>query len=281
MAQFSRTWWGQRFIEALERFTDEGRLARGRTYAHGGRILDYHLEKGTVTARVRGSINPYFGVYKEPIYKTSITLKAIPAASWSKVIGQIATRADLVTKLLMNEMPDTIEEAFSSLNLHLLPHNERDFTTTCSCPDYSNPCKHIAGVYYLLASDLDRDPFVMFELRGLSRGDLYAELVQTPLGQVLASALVEEEKLPVEQPVEAYFTRPLREAVPSSASHKAFWSGARRLPALPAPTASSNVPALLIKKQGDYPPFWHEDRSFLGVMEELYERVRTKSKQMK
>src|SRR5205807_2591691 len=119
--------------------------------------------------------------------------KAIPAASWSKVIGQIARRADLVTRLLMNEMPDSIEEAFTSLNLHLLPYSERDFTTTCSCPDYSNPCKHIAGVYYLLASDLDLDPFVMFELRGLSRSDLYAELVQTELGQILASALVEEE----------------------------------------------------------------------------------------
>ena len=39
--------------------------------------------------------------------------------------------------------------------------------------------------------------------------------------------------------------------------------------------------ALLIKKQGDYPPFWHKDLSFIGVMEELYERVRTKNKQMK
>jgi uncharacterized Zn finger protein len=162
MPQFSRTWWGQRFIEALEQFTDPARLGRGRSYASGGRILDYKLANGTVTAKVRGSINPYFGVYKEPIYQTSITIKAITPANWTKVIRQIASRADLVTKLLMNEMPDTIEDAFSELDLHLLPHSEHDFKTTCSCPDYANPCKHIAGVYYLLASDLDQDPFVMF-----------------------------------------------------------------------------------------------------------------------
>jgi uncharacterized Zn finger protein len=281
MAQFSRTWWGQRFIEALEQFTDTGRLGRGRSYAHNGRILDYKLDNGTVTAKVRGSINPYFGVYKEPIYKTSITIKAISAANWTKVIQQIGSRADLVTKLLLNEMPDTIEDAFSSLDLHLLPHSERDFTTKCSCPDYANPCKHIAGVYYLLASDLDRDPFVMFELRGLSRADLYAELVQSPLGQILASALTaEEEDLPVE-PVEAYYTRPTREAVADTSNYKAFWTGAKRLPAPTQSATQSNVPALLIKKQGAYPPFWHEDRSFIDVMEELYERVRTKNKQMK
>src|SRR5271165_3978017 len=123
MAQSSRTWWGQRFIAALEQFTDPARLGRGRTYAHGGRILDYTLSHGTVTARVRGSINPYFGVYKEPIYETSITIKAISTVDWVEVIGQIASQADLVTKLLMNEMPDTIEDAFSQLRLHLLPHS--------------------------------------------------------------------------------------------------------------------------------------------------------------
>ena len=278
MTQFSRTWWGQRFIEALEQFTDTARLGRGRSYARGGRILDYKIANGTVTARVRGSINPYFGVYKEPIYKTSITIKAISTSDWTKVIRQIASRADLVTKLLMNEMPNTIEEAFTVLDLHLLPHSQRDFVTTCSCPDYANPCKHIAGVYYLLASSLDNDPFVMFELRGLSRDQLRAELERSPLGQILASTL-EPKDIPVE-PVESYYTRPIREPA-AVTSHKEFWTGAKRLPAPQVAPSQVSVPALLIKKQGDYPPFWHKDVSFISVMEELYERVRTKSKQMK
>lgn len=279
MVQFSRTWWGQRFLEALERFTDTARLGRGRSYARNGRILDYKLADGTVTAKVRGSVNPYFGVYTEPIYRTSITIKAISSADWSKVIRQISSRADLVTRLLLNEMPDTIEEVFSALNLHLLPYSEQDFKTSCSCPDYANPCKHIAGVYYLLASDLDRDPFVMFELRGLSRDALRAELERSHLGQILSSALAAEEEVPIE-PVESYYTRPSREPATGMASHKAFWTGPKRLPASAASGAQSSVPALLIKKQGDYPPFWPKDISFIGVMEELYERIRTKSKQI-
>jgi uncharacterized Zn finger protein len=279
MAQFSRTWWGQRFIEALERFTDTGRLGRGRSYASNGRILDYKLTDGTVTAKVRGSINPYFGVYKEPIYKTTITLKAISATEWTRVIRRIAERADLITRLLLSEMPDTIEEVFAAEKLHLLPHSESDFETDCSCPDYSNPCKHIAGVYYLLASDLDRDPFVMFELRGLSRADLHAELVQSSLGQVLASALTPEE-VDVE-PANSYYTRPLRSAEREASSYKEFWTGAKRLPVPLAPASQTSVPALLIKKQGAYPAFWHEDVSFIAVMEEVYERVRTKNRQMR
>jgi len=61
MAQFSRTWWGKRFIEALEEFTDSARLGRGRSYASGGKILDKSINKITATVK---SINPYFGFTK-------------------------------------------------------------------------------------------------------------------------------------------------------------------------------------------------------------------------
>jgi uncharacterized Zn finger protein len=64
-------------------------------------------------------------------------------------------------------------------------------------------------------------------------------------------------------------------------SHKEFWTGAKRLPAAPSAPSQAGVPALLIKKQGDYPPFWHKDVSFISVMEELYGRVRTKNRQIK
>jgi uncharacterized Zn finger protein len=179
----------------------------------------------------------------------------------------------------MNEMPDTIEDAFSRLGLHLLPHSESDFVTDCSCPDWANPCKHIAGLYYLLASALDRDPFLMFELRGLSREALHTELVKTPLGNILASALKSED-LPEVEPVESYYARPTREPDAVVTSHKEFWTGPKRLPPLTA-TSPASVSALLIKKQGNYPPFWHKDASFISVMEEVYDRVRTKNKQMK
>src|SRR5262245_45023150 len=218
MAQFSRTWWGQRFLAALERFTDPARLRRGRTYASGGRVVAYAVANGLVTARVRGSINPYFGVYKEPIYRTTIQITPLCEADWDRVIAQLVSRADVVTRLLLSELPDTIEEAFSALGLHLLPQSEPAFTTTCSCPDWASPCQHMAGLDHLLASSLDHDPFLMFELRGLSRSALRARLSGTPLGQVLAASLTPGDA-PLE-PAESYFTRPEREPVNAGLSHR-------------------------------------------------------------
>jgi len=279
MPTFTRTWWGQRFISALEEFTDVGRLGRGRSYARNGRILSHQLENGTVKAKVRGSINPYFGVYTEPLYTTTVKLKPISRTDWTKVIADVASKAGFVAKLLLNEMPDAIEDAFSSRGLHLLPDSKSDFTTHCSCPDWSDPCKHVAGLCYLLAAELDQDPFLLFELRGLSREQLHADLARSPLGQILASELTPSE-VPLE-PLQSYFTRPAKQPASPVASLKEFWTGAKRLPPPIEPSTGPSVPALLIKKQGDYPPFWKKDASFVDVMEALYERVRTKSPEMR
>jgi uncharacterized Zn finger protein len=270
----SKTWWGQRFTAALEAFTDRGRLERGRPYATGGRVEGYAVEDGKVQATVRGKINPYYGVYTEPHYKTRIALKHFTEQDWTRAITQLAERADLVIKLLLNEMPDTIDEVFAGLGLHLLPTGASDFTTKCSCPDATNPCKHVAAVYYLLAADLDHDPFLLFELRGLPRSRLREELAKSPLGRVLATELVPHDAPLV--PVATYFTSPGEAPAPDRIDHRTFWLGGK-LPAPPAAAVPAAVPALLLKTQGDNPPFWHKDASFVETMEELYERVRTKS----
>lgn len=277
MTRPGRTWWGQRFIAALEGFTDAGRLRRGRGYASDSRILAFALDRdGGVTATVRGNVNPYFGVYKEPRYKTQIRMKPIPKKTWTSAIASLGGRASLVTRLLMGEMPDDIDEVFATdLKQALLPRSRADFSVTeCSCPDYANPCKHIAGVYYRLAAELDQDPFLLFELRGLPRAELFAALRETPLGSVLATLADDEAIQP--EPAETFFTRP--RPAPAVPSYATFWRGHRRLPTEIPPASPAAVPALLIKKGGDNPAFWDKEGSFIEVMEELYRRARNKNK---
>lgn len=274
MANFSRTWWGKRFIDAIERLTDSGRLRRGRSYASGGKVKSFDIEGGLVTAKVRGSVNPYYGVTKEPLYTTSIDFTPISKAKWAAVIALIASKASLISRLLLNEIPDNIEDSFKTLGLHLLPASGKDFKTKCSCPDYSNPCKHIAGVYYLIAAELDRDPFLLFELRGLPREELKTELAKSPLGQALSAELSAQQRPP--EPIEHYYTQP--QTVEASPSLKDFWQGEKRLPQTIEVATPSAVPAILVKKQGDFPAFWSRDNSFIEAMERLYDRVRAKNK---
>ncbi|HEY9657394.1 MAG TPA: SWIM zinc finger family protein [Allocoleopsis sp.] len=275
MTQFSRSWWGKKFIEALEEFTDSGRLSRGRSYAKNDKVKSFEIKGEHVTAKVRGSVNPYFGVYKEPLYTTTIEFKPISAAKWAAAIALISSKASLISRLLLKEIPDNIEDSFATLGLNLLPHSRKDFTSQCSCPDWENPCKHIAGVYYLVAAELDRDPFLLFELRGLSREDLLKELAKSPLGQALSAELQQEQgRSP--QPTTSYYTRPITQAAPKLKGLRDFWQGEKRLPPTLDPLPETLVAGIPVKQQGDFPPFWQRDNSFLEAMETLYTQVRTK-----
>lgn len=239
------------------------------------RILAFTIDDGLVSATVRGKVNPYYGVFEEPRYQTRIRMTPIPPNDWAEVVAHLGSNATLVAKLLMHEMPDNIDAAFASMRLQLLPASRKDFALTdCSCPDDANPCKHIAGVYYRLARQLDRDPFLLFELRGLSRGRLKEALRATPLGKALAP-LAEEQPAPI-RAAESSYTRP--RAAPSTPNYRSFWHGAKRLPDEIEPATPPAVPAILVKKVGDFPPFWDRDTSFVAVMEELYLRLRENNK---
>lgn len=276
MATYSRTWWGQKFISALESFTEPGRLQRGKAYASDSRIIHFDIVDGVVTAMIRGNVNPYFGVYKEPKYFTEIALKAIAPNDWSEIIQHLSSKASIVARLLINEVPENIEDSFLA-GQHLLPHCRKDFQTKCTCPDYySDACKHIAGLCYRLAKELDQNPFLLFELRGLSKEALLEELVKSPLGKILASEL-DTSSSPKPEFSTSYFTKPETFSCSETPTLKQFWQGQKHLPqTIPLHTPSS-VSAIVIKKQGDYPPFWQKDRSFIETMEELYDRVKTKN----
>lgn len=162
------TWWSQRFIEVLEDFHEGPRLARGRAYARRGQVIDMEVEAGEVSARVQGS--------RARPYSVSIGVTVLHDADWARVEEAMASRAVFLARLLASEMPHEIEDAFAATGLSLFPTSADDLDTACSCPDWENPCKHVAAVYYLLAEAFDRDPFLIFAWRGRPRERLLAEL---------------------------------------------------------------------------------------------------------
>ncbi len=162
------TWWSQRFIEVLEDFHDGPRLARGRAYARRGQVIDMEVEAGEVTARVQGS--------RARPYNVSIGVTVLDDPDWARVEESMASRAVFLARLLAGEMPHEVGDAFAAAGLSLFPASTGDLDTGCSCPDWENPCKHIAAVYYLLAEAFDRDPFLIFAWRGRPRERLLADL---------------------------------------------------------------------------------------------------------
>jgi uncharacterized Zn finger protein len=165
---FGRTWWAGRWLQALEQLVDEGRLSRGRSYARSGQVTKLDVSKRGVDARVQGS--------RPSPYKVMIHFKQLSDAEWTRVVASMASEAIYAAKLLSGEMPAAIENAFVGAGTTLFPAAGNDLETECSCPDWSNPCKHVAAVFYLLGEQFDADPFLMFLLRGRTRDEIAGAL---------------------------------------------------------------------------------------------------------
>lgn len=162
------TWWSKRWVSVLESFDMGARLTRGKSYARKGQVISIDVKPGVVQARVQGS-------FAQP-YDVSIKLVPLSPQEWEKAIAAMASKAVFSARLLSGEMPQNIEDLFSDCGISLFPKKGADLKTDCSCPDWSNPCKHIAAVYYLLAEQFDRDPFLIFRLRGKSKEDIVEAL---------------------------------------------------------------------------------------------------------
>ena len=257
--EFGRNWWAKRWIEVLEGFNLGTRLSRGRSYARRGQVLSINIEKGAVTARVQGS--------RARPYRVEIKVKTLGRPDWEKLTLALSGRPIFAAKLLAGQMPENIEDVFRDARLSLFPHGGADLETDCSCPDESNPCKHIAAVYLLLGEEFDRDPFLVFKLRGMEREEL--------VGLVGRQTVTRGEAEGYETTIESFSEQSPGDSPPEPlpADPDEFWGqanaeeedthGVERIP-----TVSATLP----KRLGSF-PFWRGKESFIPALEEIYSKA--------
>ena len=251
--QFGKTWWAGRWIAALERLVDPARLGRGRSYARSGQVLNLDVGPEGVAAKVQGS--------RPTPYQVHIRFKRLSDAAWEQVADALAAEALFAAKLLSGEMPQDIEQAFRAAGASLFPAAGNDLETDCSCPDWSNPCKHVAAVHYLLGERFDADPFLIFALRGRTR-EWIADALRARRAGAAAPAPSEVEAVVTPEPAPP-------EAPPLSECLGTYWA----LPELPAvPFEPAEVDALAVKRLGP-PPFAPAAADFEDRLEAQYRAI--------
>ena len=247
---FGESWWAKRWIAVLESFNIGARLGRGRSYARNGQVLSINIEKGVVKAKVQGS--------RTKPYEITINVKPLSQASWRKLSKTLSSQVIFVAKLLSGEMPQDIERVFNETGLSLFPEKLKDLETNCSCPDWSNPCKHIAAVYYLLGEEFDRNPFLIFKLRGMEREELLAGLGEMDKGGNKAKSKGTDgspEALPPAEPI--------------NADAQSFWKGSELPDDLLGEVRIPPMEAALVKLLGNF-PFWRGNRPLNEYLAPVY-----------
>lgn len=251
---FGKSWWAKRWIAVLESFNIGARLGRGRSYARSGQVTDISIESGLITAKVQGS--------RPSPYQVTIMVKPMSDEEWKEVTKIMADKAIYSAKLLAGEMPQDIEEVFKFAKVTLFPERYHDLKTECSCPDFSNPCKHIAAVYYIIGDEFDRDPFLMFRLRGMHREKLMDSIRRHRGGESMVTVELEEDDS---------LSHPLvkTDDVSLDKSLETFWCAGNLPPDILGDVSEPPVPAALLKSLGT-PPLWRGQEHFMDTMKFLY-----------
>jgi uncharacterized Zn finger protein len=239
---FGQSWWAKRWIAVLEGFNLGARLSRGRSYARAGQVRSIAVGDGKVTAQVQGS--------RPSPYRVTIAVRQLDPREWSKATARLNQQAAFAAKLLAGEMPAEIETVFADAGVTLFPARLDDLETECSCPDWSNPCKHIAAVYYLMGEEFDRDPFLIFRLRGMDR----AKLVKALGAGTKPSA------------------PPPSAGEPLSAEPAAFWGGPVPDDVV-GPVSEPPVAAGGLRRLGKF-PFWRGEVPLVEMLEPVYRSAR-------
>ncbi len=164
----SQTWWGSRWIQSLRRFGRD--WSRSLTNARGAAegIHDLKITPGNIEAVVPGE--------GDVSYQLQIRVRTLDQGTWRRILRRLASKALYAARLLSGEMPRDIERVFAQSRASLFPRRRREVEFVCSCEQPYTPCSHVAAAQFVLAEAFDRDPFLLFELRGRGREDVLSEL---------------------------------------------------------------------------------------------------------
>lgn len=253
--KIGETWWADKWIAALEPLLDSGRLSRGKSYARKGQVLDLDIGPGVVHSRVQGS--------RRTPYRVTINVKTLSDGEWNKVVDALAEQAIFAAKLLAGEMPPDVEEAFWAAHASLFPQRRDDLETNCSCPDWANPCKHVAAVYYLLGERFDQEPFLIFHLRGRDKERLLADLRAR---RTDAAPMVAEEQTVYEV---AGLATEDEQATPLAESLASFWEMDQSLDDFQAPIQPPAIDYSLLRRLGR-PPFERKPGEVTDALKQAY-----------
>lgn len=158
------TFWGKAWCENLERYSDyENRLPRGRSYVCNGLVVDLQITPGKIQALVSGS----------HLYKVALKVAPVPKERWKSICNDCGGAIDSLVELLQGRLSKGVMERICRQKQGLFP-SPAEIQLSCSCPDWADMCKHVAAALYGIGARLDRQPELLFRLRGVDELELLA-----------------------------------------------------------------------------------------------------------
>ncbi|MFX1274519.1 MAG: SWIM zinc finger family protein [Promethearchaeota archaeon] len=185
LLNFASTSWGKKWIKSNLKIGRPFRMQRGIEYVKDQtRIDNISIGDGQIFGTVQGTA--------PTPYRVKIIFDTIPEEVWQKIIIDLTKKTLNLIELLNGIMPEDINDFFSKHGFNLFPDAAKGLNATCSCPDTAIPCKHIAAIILYLARVLDFNPFLLLELHGKSKREIFNDLKFSKLDEEFKIKTIQE-----------------------------------------------------------------------------------------
>lgn len=191
-------WWSKAVTRAVEEASyHQNELRTGRSLARTGMVGALTIDKGLLFAAVHRG---------DDVWTVSISVPTLTADASAAFVEIVAAESGRVASLLDGDLPHQLVEDAEDAGVELLPYGG-EFSASCSCEAWAQPCPHGLAVLTQLTWLIADDPLALLHLRGLSREELLASLhdrtTAASSGSVVDEAVVADVEVGVDAALRA------------------------------------------------------------------------------
>lgn len=162
-----RSWWAKAWQRAVEEAAySDAELKPGRAIARRGDVGAIAVDAGSLLAAVRDG---------DDAWTVEIALPVLPDDLRAALVEVVAAEVGRVAELLAGNLAHDLAEHAEEVGVELLPYGG-EFSATCTCEHYLDPCPHAVAVLIQTGWLLESEPMVLLALRGLDREGLLSAL---------------------------------------------------------------------------------------------------------
>jgi SNF2 family DNA or RNA helicase/uncharacterized Zn finger protein len=162
----SKSWWGREWLSVIENL-NEDRVNDDESYSNPFKITDFKYQNGKITAKVAENRSTY--------YITELSLEAFTEKQL-EILAEILASSSLIHgDLALGKLPTILNTELLENGINLFPISWKDIKSKCNCPAPISPCVHQSELFYMIGSELDKDPSLLLKLRGVPESFLNTE----------------------------------------------------------------------------------------------------------
>ena len=175
----SKSWWGREWLSVIENL-NEDRVNDDESYSNPFKITDFKYQNGKIIAKIVENRNSS--------YIAELALEAFTEQDL-KILADILASSSLINgDLALGKLPTILNTELLDNGINLFPISWEDIKSKCNCPSPASPCVHQSELFYMIGSELDKDPSLLLKLRGVPESFLDSE---SQVGKRTLASLIE------------------------------------------------------------------------------------------